>query len=79
MPFLHPKAQKRSESSYPASPPGTLSLLGLNVTDDASIAAAAKAIEIGLFGRLDVLLNKVGLVVQKKSRPARATPRGRSK
>lgn len=45
-------------SSVPAN--GSLSLLQLDVTDEASIAAAVKSVEAE-FGRLDVLINNAGV------------------
>ncbi|KAF2729397.1 short chain dehydrogenase [Polyplosphaeria fusca] len=51
------------------NPAGTLSLLELDVTSDASIAAAAAKIGTD-FGRIDVLINNAGI-----ARPAKAATR----
>ncbi|KAF2202830.1 short chain dehydrogenase [Delitschia confertaspora ATCC 74209] len=53
---------------------GTLSLLELDVTSDTSISAAASQIEKD-FGKLDVLINNAGIVVQDP--PNSITPRER--
>lgn len=54
------KALAEIQSQSPP-PKGTLSLLQLDVTDDATISAAVSAVEKE-FGHLDVLINNAGIV-----------------
>ncbi|OCK75467.1 NAD(P)-binding protein [Lepidopterella palustris CBS 459.81] len=55
------KGQKAISEISARKPAGTLSLLELDVSNDDSIATAAKTIE-SEFGRLDVLVNNAGIV-----------------
>src|ERR1700712_1712268 len=48
-------------------PAGKLSLVQLDVTDDASIVAASKVVESN-FGRLDVLVSNAGVYFQSSTR-----------
>ncbi|PHH84634.1 hypothetical protein CDD83_1625 [Cordyceps sp. RAO-2017] len=57
------KGAKALEELRARKPAGTLSLLELDVTRDASIAAAAERIEAD-FGVLDVLVNNAGICLQ---------------
>ncbi|KAF2276869.1 NAD(P)-binding protein [Westerdykella ornata] len=54
------KGEQAIKNIQARNPVGTLSLVELDVTSDASIAAAAKQIETE-FGRLDVLVNNAGI------------------
>jgi NAD(P)-dependent dehydrogenase (short-subunit alcohol dehydrogenase family) len=55
------------------NPAGTLSLLELDITSDASIAAAAKRIEAD-FGKLDVLINNAGVTESIRLADTERTP-----
>lgn len=59
------KGQKALDQVQARKPQGTLSLLTLDVSDDASIHAAAEKLEAD-YGRVDVLINNAGNQIQTK-------------